>query len=298
MNKDYNVKGTPLPIKNGDKIKYRCNKWPKWQSNDVSCHWKYKYVSFGSMFYDGKDWILFEREDYLGGYYFMITLEDLLQLEKKHTGDGRFPFKLTKEDSLKIYDVACKDWKSKLAKKWGEEMFIYNYTSITKEFYDEMRNACNSKQHKVLDEIFGVDDEIDFSILNNIDVFYVECKSGNTYLFKGKDAFTKDTKTTKIFTFQTNRTEINWVCAEEAVKELRLATKEEIELFNQHFNPCPYKDGELIFVKDDSWGIWQLRYATGEIRNNEVAAYMSQKTSGDYATYKYHAPATGVKLPK
>lgn len=298
MNKDYNVKGTPLPIKNGDKIEYRCNKWPKWESNTVSYIWKFKYVSFGSMIYDGKEWILFEREDYLGGYYFMITLEDLLQLEKKHTGDGRFPFKLTKEDSLKIYDVACQSWKSKLAKKWGEEMFINNHTSITKEFYDEMRNACDSKQHKVLDEIFGVDDEIDFSILNDTDVFYVECKSGNTYLFKGKDAFTKCTQTTNILSLKDNTKSINWICENEDVKELRLATKEEIELFNQHFNPCPYKDGELIFVKDDSWGIWQLRYATGEIRNNEVAAYMSQKTSGDYATYKYHAPATGVKLPK
>lgn len=298
MNKDYNVKGTPLPIKNGDKISYRCNQWGKNTHNTVFCHWTYKYVSFGSMFYDGKDWILFEREGYSEDYLFMITLTDLLELEKKHTGDGRFPFILTKEDSLKIYDVACQSWKSRLAKKWGEEMFINNHISITKEFYDEMRNACDSKQHKVLDEIFGVDNEIDFSILNDTDVFYVKCDTGNDYLFKGKDAFTKCTQTTNILSLKDNTKSINWICGNEAVKELRLATKEEIELFNQHFNPCPYKDGELIFVKDDSWGIWQLRYATGEIRNNEVAAYMSQKTSGDYATYKYHAPATGVKLPK
>ena len=298
MNKDYRVKGTPLPIKNEDQIEYRCNKWPKWQSNDVSCIWKFKYVSFGSMFYDEKDWILFEREGYSGNFYFMITVTDLLELEKKNTGDGRFPFILTKEDSLKIYDVACQSWKSKLARKWGEQMFIYNYTSITKEFYDEMRNACDSKQHKVLDEIFGVDDEIDFSILNDTDVFYVKCDTGNDYLFKGKDAFTKDTKTTNIVTLRDNTKSINWICENEDVKELRLATEKEIELFSQHFNLCPYKDGELIFVKEYSKGVWHLRYATGETRNNEVAAYLYQETSGCWTTYKYHTPATGVKLPK
>jgi hypothetical protein len=298
MNKDYRVKGTPLPIKNEDRISYRCNQWGKDTHNTVSCHWKFNYISFGSMFYDGKEWILFEREHYPGDYLFMITVTDLLQLEKKHTDDGRFPFILTKEDSLKIYDVACQSWKSKLARKWGEEMFINNCISITKEFYDEMRDACDSKQHKVLDEIFGVDNEIDFSILNDTDVFYVKCKSGYEYLFKGKDAFTKYTTTTKIVTLKDNIRSENWLCENEDVKEFRLATEKEIELFNQNFNPCPYKEGELIFVRDYDSGVWHLRYATGEIKDNEVAAYMSQEKSGNYATYKYHAPATGVKLPK
>lgn len=298
MNKDYRVKGTPLPIKDGDKIEFRGSQWRDKTTNEFCYKWRDKYVSFGSTIYNEQEWILFETKYYVGTNFYMITLTDLRQLEKKHTGDGRFPFILTKEDSLKIYDVACGSWRERLAKKWGEEMFINNHISITKEFYDEMRNACDSKQHKVLDEIFGVDDEIDFSILNDTDVFYVECKSTNKYLFKGKDAFSSAIQTTKIFNFQTNGTEINWVCGNKDVKELRLATEKEIELFNQHFNPCPYKNGELIFVRDYDREVWLLRYATGEIRNNEVAAYMSQKTSGDYATYKYHAPATGVKLPE
>jgi len=61
--------------------------------------------------------------------------------------------------------------------------------------------------------------------------------------------------------------------------------------------PCPYKDGELIFVKinDD---IWNLRYATGVMEDGRAQVYdYQEKKSNCKSYYKSHAPAHGSVLP-
>lgn len=69
----------------------------------------------------------------------------------------RFPFKLTRDNAQKILVIACSEWTDKLAKLWGKDMLLLGYTTITEEFYTEMRKACTSSQNTLFDEIFGKD---------------------------------------------------------------------------------------------------------------------------------------------
>lgn len=90
---------------------------------------------------------------------------------------------------------------------------------------------------------------------------------------------------------------------EDKYKEMREAcTDDQNVLFDDIFGrdeeACPYKDGELIFVKDDDDDGWQLRYATGRMNGKLVVTYGFQKKSGFVVNWKYHAPAPGVKLPR
>ena len=71
----------------------------------------------------------------------------------------RFPFKLKEEDAKRIINIACNDWKPRLAKKWGKDLLMQGYVEVSKHYYNEMRKACTSKQNEMFDEIFGKDEE-------------------------------------------------------------------------------------------------------------------------------------------
>lgn len=74
---------------------------------------------------------------------------------------------------------------------------------------------------------------------------------------------------------------------------IRLATEQEVL---QAINP--YRDGDLIFVKNNSTGNWGLRYTNGVIdKNGNIQCYDGQKTAGNILSWAYHKPAPGVKLP-
>ncbi|GAB3013642.1 hypothetical protein GCM10027051_16160 [Niabella terrae] len=71
------------------------------------------------------------------------------------------------------------------------------------------------------------------------------------------------------------------------------------EIFGREQLECPYKEGELIFVKSTTLREWMLRYANGEINPDGcVKVYYDQAKAGNTNTYKDHAPAPGVKLPE
>lgn len=77
------------------------------------------------------------------------------------TNDSRFPFKLHLSNVRKIFASVCPSWKKILVDKWGTVLFSYQYDYIVIEeaFYKEMRKACTPEQHKLFDDIFGVDEE-------------------------------------------------------------------------------------------------------------------------------------------
>lgn len=223
-----------------------------------------------------------------------ITTEQFKEhiLNKKQMSN-RFPFLLKKDDALKIIDVACESWKVKLAREWSIDIVLNKQIVITENRYQEMRSACTKEQHQLFDEIFGKDDLVDLSILNDTDIFYMTSKAGNNYLFKG-NPFTKGCTG---WSYRTGRPiNIDFpLCSEDDIKSLRKATASEIEFYNKMWVVSPYKNGELVWVKNVT--SWVLRYTTGVIKNDYLQCYMNQAKSGAVEFWKFHKPATGIVLP-
>lgn len=86
---------------------------------------------------------------------------------------------------------------------------------------------------------------------------------------------------------------------EDFYQEMRKAcTKEQNELFDKIFGiESPYKEGELILIKHNINGTWDLRYFS-HIENGKVGTFNSQKKNGAVTFWDYHAPAKGVTLPE
>lgn len=77
--------------------------------------------------------------------------------------------------------------------------------------------------------------EVDFSILNDKDVFYMNASEIHfkyNCIFKGKNPFNEKVK---IYNLLENKSSKNVICGKDEVIELRLATQEETELFYKHF---------------------------------------------------------------
>ena len=227
-----------------------------------------------------------------------ITTEQFKEyiLNKKQMSN-RFPFYLNANVAQKIIDVACSSWKAKLADMWAKYIVLGKKTEISEEFYKEMRSACTKEQHQLFDDIFGKDDLVDLSILNDTDIFYMTSKAGNNYLFKG----TPFTKGCTGWNYRSSRPLNSNVplCSEDGIKSLRKATASEIEFYNKMCVVSPYKDGELIWVKDSSTtNTWCLRYSTGRLDTNGYAiCYLDQRTTGTFNKWATHKPATGIVLP-
>jgi hypothetical protein len=69
-------------------------------------------------------------------------------------------------------------------------------------------------------------------------------------------------------------------------------TEKEIDGYN-----CPYKDGELIWVKID--GIWELRYSNGTLdKEGHAYVYKNQKREGRIYRFSQHRKANNIELPK
>jgi len=64
---------------------------------------------------------------------------------------------ITSKQAQSIIDVACGEWKKKLALKWAYYIVKGDDIDIEDGFYKEMRKACTADQHKLFDEIFGKD---------------------------------------------------------------------------------------------------------------------------------------------
>lgn len=77
--------------------------------------------------------------------------------------------------------------------------------------------------------------EVDFSILNDKDVFYMNASEIHfkyNCIFKGKNPFNEKVK---IYNLLENKSSKNVICGKDEVIELRLATQEQAELFYKHF---------------------------------------------------------------
>ena len=198
--------------------------------------------------------------------------------------DKTFPFHLDPHNAQRIIDIACSTWKSKLASMWAHNMVLGKPVEISESFYKEMRSACTNEQHKLFDYIFGKDVEKcpykvgDWIVVNNIVVKITEIRENSYHICW--ITHTPNANTGGRISFKAYKDSI------------RLATSEEIAKSN-----CPYKDGELIWVKMS--GVWQLRYSNGKINSSGgVEVYCNQFKNGSILTFLLHKKAEGITLPE
>lgn len=275
---------------------------------------------------------------------------------------------LSEKDGKRIIEAACNKWKKTLSEEWGADFLIKGHTEISEQRYKQYRAVCTPDQHKLFDDIFGVD--VPFSvgdwvtiterplswsghlnyicglnkvkypytmqitdlirvnnyysfadgvygwsfhegypirlattseILNSIsedEVYYLETKSKSSCLFLGGNPTNKRVRGINLTA--NNELFEDLICYERFIKTLRKATEEEKEIYYKHYpkNNCPYKKGDLIFVRNGGGEYWDLRYFES-MNGDGVNAYRFQKMEGITTPWKYHAPTPkGFELPK
>lgn len=148
---DFKIKGTPLPfIPRG--IEYRCKGWAITSTNSLKTENERDFVSFGSVFCRGERYIFAERKDYAGILHFMFKEVDIIKLYKK---ENQTPMKkITHEQAQSIIDIACSNWKTKLANKWAVEIVKKETIEVSEEEYKEMLAACTPSQRELFKTIF------------------------------------------------------------------------------------------------------------------------------------------------
>ena len=152
MKIDYIIKGTKLPII-PEGTEYRVSSWKYDDKSSQLCITKNHFISFGWLPHKGYTYILCEKPEFEGKDYFMIKLSDIEKLtETKETMKT-----ITYSDAQRIIDIACPKWKEELFGYWGRAIILKHSINITDDFYQEMRKACTSEQHKLFDDIFGED---------------------------------------------------------------------------------------------------------------------------------------------
>lgn len=198
--------------------------------------------------------------------------------------DKRFPFYLQPVNAQTIINIACSTWKPKLASMWANNIVLNKSIEISEEFYKEMRNACTVEQHTLFDSIFGKDiEEFPYKVNDWITIDGVVAKitginkdSSHIYWIK----HTPNANTGGGFSFKCYKNRI------------RFATPEEIAKAS-----CPYKDGELIWVKTN--GVWILRYSNGKITSSgDAEVYYNQLKGGSVTRWPIHRKAEGITLPE
>lgn len=198
--------------------------------------------------------------------------------------DKRFPFYLQPVNAQTIINIACSTWKPKLASMWAHNMVLGNSIEISEEFYKEMRNACSVEQHRLFDSIFGKDvEDFPYKVGNWIAIDGVVAKiteintdSSHIYWIK----HTPNANTGGGFSFKCYKNRIRFATSEEIAKAI-----------------CPYKDGELIWVKTN--GVWLLRYSNGKITSSgDAEVYYNQLKGGSVTRWPIHRKAEGITLPE
>ena len=180
---------------------------------------------------------------------------------------------ITHEQAQSIIDIACSNWKKRLAKVWAFNIALKTTIEISDDFYKEMRKACIPDQNKLFDEIFGKDKK-------NV----IDCKVDDwIVVIKG---ITSDSKRFEGQCLQVTR--VISICivvegyksglhnGENSTAEFRLATPEEIKKVT-----C-LPEGTPCLVSEEKTS-WILRYADG---NGKF--FINGKKSERTSSWEYH----------
>ncbi len=185
-------------------------------------------------------------------------------------------YKITPEQAQSIIDIACPTWKTTLAKKWAIQIVKKEEIEVLKEFYKEMRCACDTNQHKVFDSIFGAEEKF-----KKGDWVITTTEADDSLVLHKKG---------EVFQVMKVGAGLVYVRPYDAVeiKRVRLATPEEIEKAQW------YPDGTPCLVSGSDKKGWELRYATGEGRFYDYGAKTDKVSS---SVWNHHMKLDINNLP-
>jgi len=83
--------------------------------------------------------------------------QEILKQEKQKEMKNRT---ISAANAQRIINIACENWKQKLAANWGFNIALSKDIEILEDFYQEMRKACTDSQNVLFDDIFGKDVEV------------------------------------------------------------------------------------------------------------------------------------------
>lgn len=137
------------------------------ESNDIVCDWYDKIKncktnrSIGN-YYCGDDYRVqgymywLDLKIHMIKHYTEITFEQFKKYVLKENMET-IKRKITPQQGQQIINIACNEWKQKLAGVWGKSIVLGNDIEISEEDYVKMRHACTQEQHELFDVIFGKD---------------------------------------------------------------------------------------------------------------------------------------------
>jgi mRNA-degrading endonuclease RelE of RelBE toxin-antitoxin system len=124
-------------------------------------------------------------------WYIEVTEDNLEELRKRVPKKIRqkMNYKITAEQAQSIVNIACENWKKKLAEKWANNIVLNKEIEISEEFYKEMRKACTEPQNKLFDKIFGEDGSVDLSEIYGLKLLVM---SDNTLSIRDSGEYTNN----------------------------------------------------------------------------------------------------------
>ncbi len=222
-----------------------------------------------------------------GDFPYCASLEDLTKFAEAIKNYGKsgsdYLYTVSAADMQRLYKTAsssCK-WRGIIKERYADDIFEGSNCMVPASLLTSARGDANNEQLKVINEVFKVIYKVGDWVITK----------GYANEYEGK-------------ALQITRIEDDRYCYFEPKNSEtpnfsigmidRYATESEIEAAE---NTCPYKDGELIFVKDDNYIDWNLRRSTGRMVAKQVQVYGCTNCSNGLTTWEQHAPASHVKLP-
>jgi len=257
--KKYSRRETPLPtIPAG--TRYRCCFWKMSDLDETTSQPYSNLVSFGILSHKDEDYILAETSDYEGKYFYMFRLCDIEKLQDEDTVTT-VTKTITYQQAQEIIDIACSTWKDTLFEKWGKDIILKRSIEISQEFYDQMRKACTTPQHKLFDEIFDKDKPEykvgDWVVITD----FGEAHKPSSFRFNKPYKLVEDLNYKNGFIVEkddNNQYRNGYDNAFKLNMKFRLATPKEIEAakFPSKGTPC--------LVRDTNIASWKLAYSNGD----------------------------------
>lgn len=238
------VKATPetAPILGkfwDDSIKKK-DVYSKWHKNLETNYWHSHNLANGnSMFGDFPGANYTDQVMHQG--FTEITFEQFSQFYLKEKTETKM-YKIKGSDMKSLYDTISKtcSWNKRVYELYGKNMLDDTICEVSESLYGEAYRDANSSQRQLLEKLLPK--VLDFSILNDEDVFYMEVY-GYKYIFKGQDPFGSKVKGINC---DTNTILENIICSKYLVDLLRKATKEE-EAKYYSFYP-KFNVGDYVYV--------------------------------------------------
>lgn len=177
---------------------------------------------------------------------------------------------ISAKQAQEIIDIACGDWKLKLAREWATHIVINKQVYVDDFFYKEMRASCTPEQHILFDKIFGIETKFkkgDYVVVLSDNQYFCSSDIGKVCIVRvdQKDELVLVTLKSGLNT---------------QYKDVRKATQAEIDEYNKPVvDYSKLKTGSVVKIKDT----FRVYGATGEFDFNQpvnIVLYKSKYIIG------------------